>query len=60
MWFQHASDGFLHAEYDFHTHSLILHAEYDFHTHESKFDTYVCEYDTHKYDNDTLISSSKV
>jgi hypothetical protein len=54
VWFQHAQDWFLHAEYDFHTQSVILHAKYGFHTHESSFDTYACANGTHDYDKHTL------
>jgi hypothetical protein len=60
VWFQHAQDWLLHADYDDHTQSVILDAECDFtrrvwfsQTREYDFDTYECDYDTHESDYDT-------
>jgi hypothetical protein len=45
---------FLHAEYDFHTQSVVLSVECSFRSHESNFDTYASEFDTYEWDNYTL------
>jgi hypothetical protein len=66
----------MHAECNFYTQSVIStrtrlvsarivrfsHAECAFYTHESKFDTYACEYNTHKCDfyNQSVVSTRSV